>query len=96
MDASAGREPVACVGMSAQQITGGGTQPGRGGELGPGRGGTWGSTEFISIRDAAELLAVSEVTIRRMVMRGEVRGYRVGRRVIRIKLSELERRLAGH
>lgn len=95
MDASAGREPVACVGMSAQQITGGGTQPGRGGELGPGRGGTWGSTEFISIKDAAELLAVSEVTIRRMIRRGNLRGYRVGKRVIRIRVSELPAAL-GH
>ncbi|MFZ2260900.1 MAG: helix-turn-helix domain-containing protein [Luteococcus japonicus] len=81
--------------MSAQQIAGGGTQPGRGGEFEPGQGGTWGNAEFISIKDAAELLAVSEVTIRRMVMRGELRGYRVGRRAIRIKISELEKLLAG-
>lgn len=75
--------------MSAQQITGGGTQPGRGGELGPGREGTWGSADFINIKDAAELLAVSEITIRRMVMRGELRGYRVGRRLIRLRIEEL-------
>lgn len=81
--------------MSTQQIPGGGTQPGRGGEPGPGRGGTWGSAEFISIKDAALLLAVSEATIRRMVMRGEVRGYRVGRRMIRIEIRELRNQIVG-
>lgn len=67
----------------------GGTQPGRGGELGPRRRENWGSAESISIRDAAELLAVSEVPIGRMVVWSEVRGYRVGRRVIRIRVDEL-------
>ncbi|GAA1393962.1 helix-turn-helix domain-containing protein [Luteococcus peritonei] len=75
--------------MSAQQMPRGGTQLGREGERGPSRGGTWGNAEFISIKDAAEPLAVSEVTIRRMIMRGELRGYRVSKRLIRIRTDEL-------
>jgi len=75
--------------MSAQQMPRGGTQLGREGERAPGRAGTWGNAEFIRIKDAAELLAVSEVTIRRMIRRGELRGYRVGRKLIRLRIDEL-------
>lgn len=81
--------------MSAQRMPREGTQLGREGERGPGRGGTWGNAEFISIKDAAELLAVSEVTIRRMIRRGDLRGYRVGRRLIRVRVTELCASLAG-
>ncbi|ROR55172.1 excisionase family DNA binding protein [Luteococcus japonicus] len=65
------------------------------GDQGPGRGRTRGNAEFISIKDAAELLAVSEVTIRRMIRRGELHGYRVGRRLILLRVDELEGHLSS-
>jgi len=50
--------------------------------------------EFISIREAAETLAVSEDTIRRMVWRGDLKGYRVGR-LIRLRIDELVGMIGG-
>ncbi|WP_420176104.1 excisionase family DNA-binding protein [Luteococcus sp. OSA5] len=67
--------------MSAQQMPRGGTQQTS--------GGTREAPEFISIREAGERLSVSEVTLRRMIRRGELRGYRVGRRLIRLRVDEL-------
>lgn len=69
--------------MSAQQVPRGGTRPVR--------GGTQGSPEFISIREAAERLFASDVALRRMIPHGELRGYRVGRRLIRLRVNELPR-----
>ena len=86
---------VAWGSMSAQQIPQGGTQRDRAGEHGPGRGGTRGNAEFISIREAAERLSVSDVTLRRMIRRGELRGYRVGRRLIRLRVDELTAVMMG-
>ena len=43
----------------------------------------------LTIPQAAELLAVSPDTIRRMIARGELRAYRYGPRVIRIDPEDL-------
>lgn len=45
---------------------------------------------YLSIRDAAVYAACSTDTIRRMIARGQLRGYRFGSS-IRIKLTDLER-----
>ena len=47
--------------------------------------------DSLSITTAATELDCSELTIRRMISRGELRAYRVGPRLIRIKRRDLER-----
>lgn len=44
-----------------------------------------------SLNVAAERFACSERTIRRMIAAGELTGYRVGKRLVRIDLDELDR-----
>lgn len=44
---------------------------------------------YVSIQAAADLFEVSPRTIRRMIGRGELTGYRLGPRAIRIDLNEL-------
>ena len=46
--------------------------------------------ETLTIPDAANVLQVAHRTIRRMIERGELKAYRVGRQV-RIKPADLER-----
>lgn len=43
-----------------------------------------------TIQNAAEQLAVSSDTIRRMIARGEIEARRFGPRLIRVNLSSLE------
>ena len=43
-----------------------------------------------SLADAADRMGVSQRTVRRMIDRGELAGYRLGKRLIRIDLDELE------
>ena len=43
-----------------------------------------------SLADAAYRMGVSQRTVRRMIDRGELAGYRLGKRLIRIDLDELE------
>lgn len=43
-----------------------------------------------SIQHAAEYLGVAEKTIRRMIARGDLTGYRAGPRLIRVDLNELD------
>ena len=43
-----------------------------------------------SIDAAAEVLGVNPRTIRRMISSGQIRGYRVGPRLIRVDLNELD------
>lgn len=43
-----------------------------------------------SVAAAADRLGVSQDTVRRMIDRGELTGYRLGKRLIRIDLDELE------
>ncbi len=46
--------------------------------------------ERLSIRQSAELLGVSENTIRNYLIRGELHGERIGKRIIRIRKSDLD------
>jgi excisionase family DNA binding protein len=48
------------------------------------------SPVYISVTDAAERMSVSEKTIRRWISIGTIPGYRCGKRVIRIKLEDLD------
>jgi excisionase family DNA binding protein len=45
---------------------------------------------YVSIREAAEHLDLSEKTIRRLIDRGELRAYRFGSRVVKLKLADLD------
>lgn len=45
---------------------------------------------YASIANAAELLDVNPKTIRRWISAGRLTGYRVGPRIIRVDLTELE------
>jgi excisionase family DNA binding protein len=45
---------------------------------------------FISIAEAAKYLGVSERTVRNMLYDGRLRGHRLGGRVVRLKLSEID------
>lgn len=45
---------------------------------------------LISIDDGAAYLGVTPKTIRRMIASGELTGYRVGKKIIRIKQSDLD------
>lgn len=44
---------------------------------------------YITIRAAAEMLSVDERTIRRRIAHGDLRGYRLGGRVIRVAQDEV-------
>lgn len=52
--------------------------------------------KYISLADAAEMLSVSEKTIRRFIARGELPGYTLGKRgpgsgrPIRLRLEDVE------
>lgn len=48
---------------------------------------------FISLTQAADMLGVSVPTLRRRIAAGELPAYRTGRRIIRIKISDLDRLL---
>lgn len=45
---------------------------------------------YVSVDVAAETFSVSSRTIRRMISRGEISGYRVGERLLRVDLNELD------
>ena len=45
---------------------------------------------YVTLGDAAEYLSVTERTVRNFIARGDLTGYRVGTRAIRIDLRELE------
>jgi excisionase family DNA binding protein len=44
----------------------------------------------VSIREAAAHLHVSQDTVRRRISAGELTGYRLGKRIVRVDLDELE------
>ncbi|MFM1724044.1 helix-turn-helix domain-containing protein [Rhodococcus sp. PAM 2766] len=48
-------------------------------------------TRYSTLGEAAETLSVSTRTIRRYISAGKLTAYRVGPRVIRVDLSELDR-----
>jgi excisionase family DNA binding protein len=45
---------------------------------------------FISLTKAAEMLSISVPTLRRRIAAGELPAFRSGRRIIRIRVSDLE------
>lgn len=49
---------------------------------------------YVSIAEAADLVGASTKTIRRRIADGTLTGYRMGPRLIRVDLSEIERVLA--
>ena len=51
------------------------------------------SRKLITIDDAAEMLGVNRVTVRRRIADGTLTGYRVGPRYIRVDQAEVERKL---
>lgn len=53
------------------------------------------STQWLTIHDVAEQLKLSDLTVRRMVSRGEIKAFRgVGKsRLIRIKQYEVDKAL---
>ena len=45
---------------------------------------------YISINDAAEYLGVTSRTIRQMVSDGRLRAYRSGKRLVRLRIDEID------
>lgn len=48
-----------------------------------------GARRFSSVQDAATMLGCSIETVRRMIARGEITAYRVGKRLLRVDLDEI-------
>ncbi len=48
---------------------------------------------FISLSGAADMLNISVSTLRRRIAAGELPAFRSGRRIIRIKVTDLEKML---
>ena len=51
--------------------------------------------ELLTVREVAELLKLNQQTIRNMIDRGEMGHVRVGQRRVRVRQSQLARRLPG-
>lgn len=51
---------------------------------------TGSSTRYLTLSAAAEYLSVTDRTVRNFIARGELTGYRLGTRAIRVDLRELE------
>ena len=47
-------------------------------------------TQYLTLAEAAELMSVSVKTLRRRIADGTIPAYRCGRRVIRIRLDDLD------
>lgn len=48
---------------------------------------------FISLSAAADILGISVHTLRRRIAAGELPAFRTGRRIIRVRVSDLEKLL---
>lgn len=48
---------------------------------------------FISLAQAADILGISVHTLRRRIAAGELPAFRTGRRIIRVRVEDLERLL---
>ncbi len=48
---------------------------------------------FISLSAAAEMLGISVHTLRRRIASGELAAFRTGKRIIRVRVSDLEKML---
>ena len=49
-----------------------------------------GSSRLISLADAADYYGVSTKTIRRWISDGRIEGYRVGPRLLRVRMDSLD------
>jgi putative molybdopterin biosynthesis protein len=58
------------------------------------KAGAWGAKEFYTVSQLAELLQLTEMTIYRMVDRGELPHYKIGR-VKRFRTSDIEQFLSN-
>ncbi|WP_312856201.1 helix-turn-helix domain-containing protein [Nocardioides pelophilus] len=47
-------------------------------------------TQYLTLAEAAELMSVSVKTLRRRIADGTLPAYRCGRRVIRVRVADLE------
>ena len=48
------------------------------------------STRYLSLTEAADLMSVSVKTLRRRIADGTLPAYRCGRRVIRVRVADLD------
>lgn len=48
---------------------------------------------FVSLTQAADILGISVHTLRRRIAAGELPAFRTGRRIIRVRVSDLEKLL---
>ena len=48
---------------------------------------------YVSVQDAAEFLGVTDRTIREMIAKGRLTGYRNGRKLVRLDLNEVDARM---
>lgn len=48
------------------------------------------ASRLVSLNEAAERFACSERTVRRMIAAGQLTGYRVGKRLVRVDAGELD------
>jgi excisionase family DNA binding protein len=62
--------------------------PNRGGRLGKPRPGP--GRAYVSVAEGAEYLNLSEKTLRRLIARGKLTGYRFGPRILRVKVADLD------
>lgn len=53
------------------------------------------ASDLISVNDASVLLDVSARSVRRWISDGRIPAYRVGSRVVRVKVSELTKLIEG-
>jgi excisionase family DNA binding protein len=51
--------------------------------------------KLVSIADAAAYLGVNERTIRNMLTDGRLKAYKLGPRIVRIRLSDIDAALGG-
>lgn len=48
------------------------------------------SRAYVTIKEAAEYLGVTDRTIRQMLADGRLRGYRSGQRLVRLRIAEID------
>jgi excisionase family DNA binding protein len=46
--------------------------------------------KFLSLDEAAELIGVDKRTLRRRIASGELAGYRMSRKIVRVRLADVE------
>ena len=52
-------------------------------------------SKYATIREAAERYNISQTTVRRYIANGRITGHRLGPRLIRVDLDQVERELFG-